>query len=461
MKNRILQTLQDLRAYAQTKAAEVALVYHEEDSHLIRFANSAVSLNTNERLIRLEITAFIDHQKASYELITNLDQIAEMKQGIDTAVEMARHAQPLTYRPTVPEFAESFSDESAYDEALAVLASGERVAFFNQAVEGLETDAVRLSGIFSSGTNILAQISTRSEHTQYFQTSDAQVTVVLSHNGLKWEVIAEQSAQRKAELNPAALRADLGRMVELYSTCPPVQLPLGKYDIIFGPAATATMIEFMRYIGVDGGALKRGYSFLSEKDVQQQVFSPLLTLADDATRPETFPVRRDLYGRPRGRCSLVERGVFQGFIYDQDDADEFGAAPTGHSVPHLSLAVDGGTAGVNALADLIAMPRERDLLYIPFLHYTNIVNPSKGLFTGSSRFGALLLRAGGAVQVPYNVRLTQSLLDTLGERVAWISEQTVAYNTSHSYGARNPTAVIVPRFMQVNELEISHSNSSY
>ncbi len=30
-----------------------------------------------------------------------------------------------------------------------------------------------------------------------------------------------------------------------------------------------------------------------------------------------------------------------------------------------------------------------------------------------------------------------------------------------SYGARNPTAVVVPNFVRVNDLEISHSNDSY
>jgi hypothetical protein len=63
--------------------------------------------------------------------------------------------------------------------------------------------------------------------------------------------------------------------------------------------------------------------------------------------------------------------------------------------------------------------------------------------------------------VPYNVRLTQSLLDVFGEKVAWLSKKTVAYNTSNSYGARNPTAVVVPNFFRVNDLEISHSNDSY
>ena len=91
----------------------------------------------------------------------------------------------------------------------------------------------------------------------------------------------------------------------------------------------------------------------------------------------------------------------------------------------------------------------------------NIVNPSKGIITGSSRFGALLLKKDGSVAVPYNVRLTQSLLDIFGDKVAWLSKSQVVNNTSMSYGARNPTAMIVPRFIRVNDLEISHSNPSY
>jgi hypothetical protein len=91
----------------------------------------------------------------------------------------------------------------------------------------------------------------------------------------------------------------------------------------------------------------------------------------------------------------------------------------------------------------------------------NIVNPSKGIVTGSSRFGALLLKQDGSIVVPYNVRLTQSLLDIFSDKIAWIARETLPYNTSLSYGARNPTSIIVPRFMRVNDLEISHSNSSY
>jgi PmbA protein len=459
---RILQTLRNLRKYALDKGYEVTLFYHEEDSYLMRFANSSISLNTNEHLIRMEFTAYSGRKRASYELITDLGKLDEMKQGIDIAAGMVQHAQPLTYQPTVPVFAESFADESGYDPALACISNKERLQFFNTAAAGLETEAVKLSGIFSNGTNIIAQINTRSEHTQFFKTSDAQVTAVLAHSTLKWEVNAEQSARKRSDLDPSALRQELAFLVQHYQTDSPQQIPLGAYDIVFGSAATAEMLGFMNWIGFNGGSLKRGSSFLGEDKVGQKVLSDKFTLIDDPYRPETFPYKRDFTGIVRKSFPIFLKGVFQDFTWYQDDADEFGAKATGHTVGHKSLVLSGGDRkDVNSLQDLVNLPRKKDILYIPFLHYMNIVNPSKGIITGSSRFGALLLKQDGSVMVPYNVRLTQSLLDIFGDKVAWLSRATVPYNTSQSYGARNPTAIIVPKFARINDLEISLSNSSY
>jgi predicted Zn-dependent protease len=461
VKDRILQTLIELRQYALEKGYEVVLFYHEEDSYLMRFANSAISLNTNEHLIRLEITAYSGRKRASYQLITNLDSIEEMRQSIDTTADLVEHSQPLTYQPTVPVFTETFIDEHGYDASLAHLSNEERLEFFNQAVEGLETDELKMSGIFSCGSNTIAQINTRSEHLQYFRTSDAQITVVLAHATLKWEVIAEQSAQNKSELDPTQLNRDLAFLVENYQNKPSEQLPLGNYDIVFGPSAIAEMVRMMNWIGFNGGLMKRGYSFLSEENVGKKTFSEKFTLIDNPNRLETFPFKRDFTGIVRDPHPLLQDGVFQGFIWSQDDADEFDVDATGHTVSHTSLVISSGEQEASSLEELVNMPREKELLYIPCLHYMNIVNPSKGIITASSRFGTLLLKKDGSVVVPYNVRLTQSLLDIFGDKVDWLSRTTVPYNTSSSYDSRNPTAMIVPQFVRVNDLEISHSNPSY
>jgi len=47
MTEKILQTLGELCDYSLSKGYEISLYYHEEDSYLMRFANSAISLNTN------------------------------------------------------------------------------------------------------------------------------------------------------------------------------------------------------------------------------------------------------------------------------------------------------------------------------------------------------------------------------------------------------------------------------
>jgi predicted Zn-dependent protease len=461
VKEKILKTLQDLRAYALAKGYEVTLDYQEENSSLMRFANSAISLNTNEHLIRLSITAFDGRKRASYDLITDLEKVDEMKKGVDTAAEMVKHAQPLEYQPSIPTFAESFADDSGYDPALASLDNQEKLAFFNTAVKGLETEEIKLSGIFSTGVSTLAQINTHSEHTQYFRLSDAQATVVLAHEKLKWEVQSEQSAHRKEALDPLTAQRELAFLLDRYQHDSPKSLPLGKYDIVFGSAAIADMINFMNWIGFSGGSMKRGFSMLAEDKVGKKVFSDKITLVDDPSRMETFPFQRDFTGMPHIRFPLFEKGVFQGFTWFQDDADEFGAKPTGHTLMHKSLVLQGGEKNIRSLEGLVNSQHENDLLYIPFLHYMNIVNPSKGIITASSRFGALYIKKDGSAIVPFNVRITQSLLDIFGEKVSWLSKETIPYNTSSSYGPRNPTAIVVPMFMCVKDLEISHSNTSY
>ena len=461
MSNQVIDLLLKLRQAALKRSLQVLVSYHEEDSYLMRFANSAISLNTNEHLISLDFIAFDGRKKASYSMIVDPSIFENMEKGLDLLAEMLPHAQPLSYDPTFPVYEKDTIDERAFDAGLAGLTNEERLAYFNTLGEGLENDDVKLSGIFSSGTTTTAQISTANEHFQYFRSTDAQITAVLSSESLKWEVNAEQSAQKKSDLDAEGLHADLALLVNHYQEDQAVQLPVGKYTVVLGPAATAELTNMMTYYGMTGGALMQGYSFLKEEDSGSLLFSEQINLTDDPREVGIYGQNADRFGLERKPFPLISAGRFQAFMWDQDSADEFDKAPTGHDVSHTSLVMQGGDKSVASLKELLEMPREEDILYIPYIHYMNVVNPTQGMVTGSSRFGALFLKKDGSVQVPYNVRLTQKFTDFFGERVQWLSKEEVAYNVSSSYGRRDPTALKLPRFICVKEIEVSHSNPSY
>jgi len=300
-------------------------------------------------------------KRASYEMITDLNQLEEMKKGLDIAAEMVKHAQPLNYQTSMAQLSETFEDTCSFDEGLAKISNEERLAYFNQAVEGLESEDIKLSGVFSSGTNITAQMNTRTEHYQYFKTSDAQITIVLSHLQLKWEVIAEQSAHQKSDLKPAKLHQELSYLLERYKADEAQQLPLGKYNVVFGPAATAEMLSFMNWIVFSGGSMKRGYSYLSENQLGKKVFNEQFTLVDDPNCLDTFPFKQDFMGIKREPFVIFDKGVFKSFTWYQDDADEFGAKPTGHHVMHKSLVLQAGDKQVSTLEELVKMPHDTDI----------------------------------------------------------------------------------------------------
>lgn len=461
MEKETIALLQELRTYAVEKGLTAAIQYHAERSHFMRFANSAISLNTSEDLCRLDIKVFEGRRVANVSLIVDAADLSTMKHGIDTARDMLVHVQTLSYEPSVPVYQEDVVDTRAYDPALAALSNEECLDYFNRAAAGLESEDLRLSGNFMNGEAFMAQISTKSPHTQFFASTDAQVTVVISSEANKWEVNGIRSAQKKSDLDADELHKDLAFMVDKYQNCPALQLPLGKYRVVLGPAAVGDVLFYLGWVGTNGGSMMRGNSFLKEEDIGKQVFSEKFNLRDDPERVELFAQSHDFCGVPRKRFPIFEAGVFKSFLWDQDSADEFGKQATGHDTPHESLVIDGGEMDCGSLEALAALPKDEDILYIPYIHYLNMVNRSKGLITGSSRFGALLFKKDGSIQVPYNVRLTQTFSDYFGERLLWLSKQQVVYNSSDSYDRRNPTAILLPRFICIDGIEISHANSSY
>lgn len=460
MKN-AMNKLSALRAYAVHKGVKAALSLHREDSHLVRLANSGISLNTSEALTRVTVTAYAEHKTASVQMMCDLEDEKALFEAVDKAQEMLAFASPLTYQPTFPEIKESSQSVAGYDERLAHITNEDILAYINAATEGLESGDVKLSGNFSVGSTLTIDMSTATEHAVLWQGSDAQVTLVLASLEDKWEINAEQSATKLSDLDAAAMRARLAFLKDKYTTCPSLQLPLGPYKVVFGAAATAEYLNFLTYLGVSGGAMKRDNSINTKGDIGQKRLSDKVSVVEDPACQDAFAVPVDAFGRRREAIAYYDKGVFTGFMWTQDAADEHGELATGHDVPHTSFCLKPGEQAANELEDLAALAKDGDILYVPYLHYTGLVNATEGLITGTSRFGALYFKQDGSVVVPYNVRFTEKLGDLFGDKLLWLSTKTTAYNTSSTYDARNPEAYVVPKLMCCENVKVEISNRSY
>ncbi len=459
--NKIISKLRTLREYALDKGARVHFEWNTVDSRLVRFANSAISLNTTEHLTILDVSVYGDDKLASTQSIVDENDLDAMKAAIDKAIEMLEFAVPLTYRPTLPVIEKTTISEEVYDPEVETLSNEDIVAFVNEAVKGLETDDIVLSGNFSSGVTMDASISTATPEVVFTRKTDIGVTLVLSSVERKWEVIAEQFVGFKRDLDAKALYDRFAWLVDLYTTLPEERLPEGPYRVVLGPAAIAEYLGFLGWIGYSAGAMKRGFSMFKEDDIGKKVMSEQFTLIEDPTLLATLPTPVDKFGREREKSVIFDRGVLKGFIWQQQAADEFGGTPTGHDIENLALALQGGDVDAALIQDFVKLPRDHDILYVPYLHYANIVNPTEGLVTGVSRFGALYLKSDGTITLPYNVRFTERLDELFGDKLVWLSKDLVPYGSSSSYFGRDQYAALVPALACFDNVSVEISNESF
>ncbi|HEY0700061.1 MAG TPA: metallopeptidase TldD-related protein, partial [Micromonospora sp.] len=155
-------------------------------------------------------------------------------------------------------------------------------------------------------------------------------------------------------------------------------------------------------------------------------FDPAVTLVDDVPGTPALPF--DAEGTPRGRLTLVERGVTRAVPYDRRTAAVAGAASTGHAVTGhwrygpvpLSLRLEpadrlaGGPEVVEVpgppadseTAALLAGVR-RGLLVTDFW-YTRVLDPRSLVMTGLTRNGVWLVERGEIVSAVRDLRFTQS-----------------------------------------------------
>ena len=223
----------------------------------------------------------------------------------------------------------------------------------------------------------------------------------------------------------------------------------GVYRAVLEPYALAELLDYFGYDSFGGLGLLEERSALAGR-LGERVFSPNVSIADDALDPAGLPKAFDFEGTPKQRVQLIDEGVARGVVWDRSTAARAGGdtRSTGHALPAeqrsygplaTALSVAPGDAGsTDELAELVG-----DGIYVTRIHYPSIVDPREGVITGMTRDGTFRIRDGRVAEPLVNLRFTVSMPQLLAD-VPGLTREVWLVNRSEFYGDRYPFGALVP-----------------
>jgi PmbA protein len=388
------------QALKAAKADEADAVVISSDTNITRFANSNINQNMSEISAELTLRVFLNGAMGVAST-TSLDA-AEIAEMASAAREAARHSLPLPnskglYRggdnvPAVPAF-------RGVDITPAEKARSLRQVF--------QRDA-KFAGSYGTSVSSVACGNTHGVR-RYGTMSVAEATVIAmrgDESGYATDIARDRIdivALGDEAIEKALLRSGVHESIEH-----------GAYDVIVEPAAIAEVIEWMNMITFSGQSFEDGSSFFVG-NLDKQIASPGLTLADDALDPEFLPFPFDLEGLPKRRVALIENGIARTPVVDKIYADRLNIAPTANcwalgSADH-GLALHASIAPGDATRQELIRSTKRGIWVTRFNYVNGLLEPKVALMTGTTRDGTFLIRDGEVAARLPNLRWTQSILE--------------------------------------------------
>jgi PmbA protein len=385
--------------------AEVLFIH--EWGGLTRFAGSVIHQSTSRQDTSLRIRVVSDGRIG----VAATNDFSE--EGAVTAARSAREmAQVVAPDPLFPGLAPraDVPEKASFDEATSAITPAMRADAVASLVAQAE-DGFHAAGSYETTAVEVALANTEGQFC-YSPTTQAAVTALVS-GGDAGAGYVEAWSIRADELDLDAIGRRAARKAR--DSQGPRDLDPGRYGVVLEPAAVATLVAFLSYMGFGGRALLEGRSCLSGKE-GQRVAAESVSISDDALAPGSPGIAFDFEGTPRRRVDIIRDGVFLDGVYDRRSAKQAGKESTGHALPPpnpqgpfpLNLVMEPGDSSQDKMIE----STDRAILVTRF-HYSNIVHPTQSVITGMTRDGTWLVE-GGEVKFPVkNFRFTQSILEAL------------------------------------------------
>jgi predicted Zn-dependent protease len=454
--DKIKKIFLEARKEALKQKVQANFSYHSEKSHLMRIGNNSVSLNTSEDLTRLDIKVTIGKKQGTH---TQMGEISTEKYVLDAlkiTIEKAKNSLDLDFTPLKEVVEENFVQKDQYDKKLENLDPAFKMEGYKRIIETIGQQ-YNYSGSWSSGSTEHFIMTTENENSAYHLVTDQNFSLVIKHPEKKWELISTQTGWKKSDFKVAKTIKEFQKLLPVYENHKGFKVKPGKYTVVLGSAAVAEVMEMALWTGFYGRIYEEKRGWTSKNKTGDNILGKNINLTDDPANPDTFMFSFDMSGKKRKKFVLCKEGKLQNIMYDPQTAAMYKKKPTGHNIGGSSIGVGIGKGDKSLLK---AVKELGTILYIPALHYINLPNPSKGIFTGSSRFNAVLIKNGKIVSPIFSSRITDNFQSVFGN-VKLISSESVSFNGSNTYGRRSPVAMSVPSYMVCEKVKITDCADSF
>lgn len=186
------------------------------------------------------------------------------------------------------------------------------------------------------------------------------------------------------------------------------KVPIGKYDIIYYPLASSSLIENIGDAASIFNVETQSSCFI--KKVNKRVGNELVTISDDPTHNK-LPGSEiyDEEGVPTEKDIIIDHGIFKKYLHNTSTAHKYKTKTTGNAglpIPEASSTrLQGGDSN---LAEMIKTTKKG--LVVTNTWYTRFQNYSTGDFSTIPRDSILIVKNGSIVGSTYGIRLNDNLI---------------------------------------------------
>lgn len=399
------------KALGYSKAQETDIYLSAQDLGLSRFAGGAIHQNVAHSNSTLNIRS-VTGKRLGRATTNDLSEA-----GVRKAVEAAhQNALLMPEDPAfegLPQPSEAAKIDS-FDEATAFCSPETRAKIVRGVcLQGAEHD-LNVSGACRTGVQEIAVVSSHGARAYHAGTFAGLIINTMSGSSAGW---AKGGSWRLSDMDTEALgREAVSKAVDGRE---PVAIEPGRYPVVLDTYAVDDILEALSLYGMGAQAVQEGRSWMndylnSQGPTGDQAMSPSVTVWDDGSASQGWPVPFDAEGMPRRRVDIITEGVVYTPVHNSYTAGKEGTVSTGHQAYFTGGPIASNLfmqEGGSSLEELIGST-ERGI-YITRFFYTRLAHNKGCVMTGMTRDGTFMIENGQITHPVKDLRFTQSYVEAL------------------------------------------------